>query len=316
MQTERFYWYVRVPVTGSGELPTKAGAALLGLALVAGGCVSYDPNGLDPLTSTSLPDSSSSDETTLADSSSLGEGDTTLSLDLDVVYVPNTCYIADPEADGNEVSCDLAHTIEIYDVFFLPDDTDPALLLERATEVCSTAFLDRTGVHISFANIYSRRWIRPTPESWHLGSRDVVCYVEYPVPVDVRFEEVDPLRAFGKLSVFGLEVGGCVAEYDASVVSFDLVSCDEPHEAEVFVAQDLPDESYPGSATLEEIADELCFGEQFAAFIGVPYADSVFFALRLFPAEQTWSDGDRAISCVVVAEGKEQITGPLAGSNR
>lgn len=120
----------------------------------------------------------------------------------------------------------------------------------------------------------------------------------------------------GDVSVFELEVGDCLAEFQdaAELTSIEASPCSEPHSDEVFAAGTIPDGDFPGREAVETAAQDICLAE-FEDFVGLPYEDSVLDVGYLTPTEQSWSDGDRAVLCTIY-DPAEEVTGSLRGAER
>lgn len=227
-----------------------------------------------------------------------------LSTDPDRVYRAGTCFLPiEGQPDAVEVRCDAPHTIEIYGVRALPGGPEaPYPGLEAAVELCNQDFMAIMGIGLGLATVYERSVLRPSEQTWVTGERDVTCYVVYPSEVPLPMVEVDPLRNFGRISIYGLAKGDCFVDFNPSQSSFELLDCQEPHDAEVFVSSPLPPGPYPGTEAVDQIADDLCFGDRFEEFVGLAYADSAIFSLRSRPTEETWNLGDRTINCILTDE--------------
>lgn len=240
-----------------------------------------------------------------------------LSTDPGAVYAAGSCHIA-PSADAQtiEVPCERPHTIEVYAVGSLPGDPgDPAAPFQgrtTAVELCDREFRAITGVGLGLATVLERSVLRPSEETWLAGERDVTCYVAYPEPVVGPLVGVDPVRSFGRVSIYGLRAGDCLVDFDGGATDYGLVDCAAPHDAEVFADLPIEGDAYPGEAELDRRADELCFGRPFEEFVGVAYEDSTILALRSRPTAESWALGDRTIRCILTDELVR--TGSFAGS--
>ena len=261
------------------------------------------------------------DESDASDSGigSLSDGDVVdegpdLSTDPDLVFFPGTCFTENPSGgDAIEVRCDEPHEIEVYAIVDLPGgEGAPFQGLDVAIELCNQDFMQITGVGLGLATVYRRSVLRPSEETWADGERDVTCYVAYPEAVTRSMVDVNPVRDFGLVSVYGFEVGDCFIDFDESETTFTAVSCDEPHDAEVFIDFEYPEGPYPGDVELDAMAEELCFGDTFEDFVGRDYQSSSVFSLRSRPNEDTWVLGDRTINCVLTDELVR--TGSFAGT--
>ncbi len=224
-----------------------------------------------------------------------------LSTDPNIVYRVGMCYQArNPGAVPNEVPCSEPHTIEIYGVRQLPGQAGaPFVGREAAVGVCNEDFLAVTGTALDLATIFERSVLRPSEETWAAGERDVICYVAYPEPTTEALATINPLRSFGKVSLYGLLRGDCLIDFDDSQTSFTLAACSDPHDAEVFAESRFDAGPYPGDDTVAAVADELCFGQSFEDFVGTPHATSIVRSLRSKPTPETWDLGFRAVTCLL-----------------
>lgn len=118
--------------------------------------------------------------------------------------------------------------------------------------------------------------------------------------------------------VLDLEVGQCLTDTasDDQVSSVPVVDCSEPHTGEIFALPQLPDGDFPGEQAISDQADQLCAGQAFQDYVGVPYQDSDIYYSTLVPSTETWDDGDREIVCILAAQDGSSSTGSLRGANR
>lgn len=114
---------------------------------------------------------------------------------------------------------------------------------------------------------------------------------------------------------YALFVGECLDGLASGVIADDsFVDCAGPHTYEVYSTFAVADGAFPGDDALGNAAFEGCDAE-FESFVGVPYGDSTLDWEYVGPTEQTWSDGDRSISCILYDPAGE-VTGSLEGSAR
>lgn len=142
-------------------------------------------------------------------------------------------------------------------------------------------------------------WLIPTVESWSAGDRAVTCILE--------------ADAF-----FAPEPGQCVATGDlGGVLPEDVVTCSNPHFAEVFHTFDHPGSSYPGDAAMRDLATRECLSA-FNGYVGIDYENSVFYEYDLSPTAATWKlAGDRTIVCYLGSDNLDELlVGGARGSNR
>jgi hypothetical protein len=126
-----------------------------------------------------------------------------------------------------------------------------------------------------------------------------------------------------EVSVFDLEIGDCftAATSDGDtgplVTTAEVVSCDEPHLAEVILIDEIDagdDEPFPGVEARDEAAEELC-QPAFTDYVGTPLAASELGLLWLAPTDESWTDqGDRAVTCAVQSLDGDPLTGSVEGS--
>jgi hypothetical protein len=127
------------------------------------------------------------------------------------------------------------------------------------------------------------------------------------------------------VDAFDIEVGDCIvypeetsAEQSTETTDapseIETVSCDQPHDSEVYTVFDLPDGDFPGDEEVVAAADERCAGD-FESFVGNSYDNSVLDIEYFFPSEESWSfDGDREVACMVYHLEGEQLTGSAKAS--
>lgn len=120
----------------------------------------------------------------------------------------------------------------------------------------------------------------------------------------------------GEQDVFALKVGDCINTSGAGEVeTVPVVDCAEPHDQEIFAATNLTGDTFPGDTVVSDELDAFCMGDVFTDFIGLPYADSIFYTSGFYPTAASWENGDRELLCTVGNE-NAQTTGTLAGINQ
>jgi hypothetical protein len=131
----------------------------------------------------------------------------------------------------------------------------------------------------------------------------------------------------GSDDVFSLVVGDCFndaevgIEGDEPVDSVDIVDCDDPHEREVYARMEFEgdDDDYPGETAVTDEGDVFCYDE-YEDFVGISYDDSTLFFVTFYPTEDSWSEGDRELLCMISEydENDEvvKVEGSLEGSER
>jgi len=118
------------------------------------------------------------------------------------------------------------------------------------------------------------------------------------------------------VSRYALNVGDCVNVYDELDV-ITRVPCEEPHEREVFHAEQHPaphGEPYPGDREMQRYALSVCYA-QFEAFAGTLYEVSRLDIGAITPNKTNFEDSKaryRGITCYV----QDASRAPLVGSMR
>ncbi|RKS10399.1 putative regulator of septum formation [Nocardiopsis sp. Huas11] len=125
----------------------------------------------------------------------------------------------------------------------------------------------------------------------------------------------------GDNNVFDLNVGDCFIDSEMEAVlggeevtEIPLVDCAEPHDSEFFVSHEMAEGEFPGMQAINDEATELCEGQAFTDFVGVPWEESALYAYPLTPTEDSWNRiDDREILCYVYNP-DEMVTGTMQGA--
>jgi hypothetical protein len=142
------------------------------------------------------------------------------------------------------------------------------------------------------------------------------CSLFSPAEVDLTDrDEAGEIVGEGTLGVFSFEVGDCLNELDiepaeeAEVVDASGVPCDDPHVYEVYYEESLE------GLSLQEIKDaqpQIC-EDEFEEFVGMSYWDTSLEITYLFPTEESFSQGDKSIQCLVSTGDLSMVAGSLRG---
>ena len=54
--------------------------------------------------------------------------------------------------------------------------------------------------------------------------------------------------------------------------------------------------------------------DTFETYVGIPYDQSQYDATTLTPTENSWAQGDHAITCFLMSKDGSQLTGSLKGA--
>ena len=134
------------------------------------------------------------------------------------------------------------------------------------------------------------------------------------------------------LVVLGLALAACstslddLAEGDCfddptelQVQSVPLLSCEEPHDNEVFALFALvggSDAPYPGDLEVAEDANILCLGD-FESYVGVSYFDSSLDIAHFTPTRESWDEtGDRGVVCALYNIDFEKLVESVKGTGQ
>jgi hypothetical protein len=114
----------------------------------------------------------------------------------------------------------------------------------------------------------------------------------------------------GGLGAFVLRVGDCVQLPDEmEVVSVEGVPCSTPHDAEVYARFDLPELDSFDADEVGALSDEGCF-DRWSDAIGTVYEDDPDLDYTLLePTAESWTEGDREVSCLVTSVDGDPLTG-------
>ena len=123
-------------------------------------------------------------------------------------------------------------------------------------------------------------------------------------------------------NVSSLKVGDCYNGPMTStgehieVTDVELVSCDDPHENEVYAVFELPDSTWKGDDYVFKQAEIGCLA-RFKTFVGIEYELSTLWADVLYPLEKHWKEiDDRRVTCSVTQESGMKVSGSAKGSRR
>lgn len=119
------------------------------------------------------------------------------------------------------------------------------------------------------------------------------------------------------VNIFSVKTGDCLMATDETgeITQATVVPCEEPHDEEVFYEFTLPDGEFDIEA-VDATAQDACYNENYANFVGVPYEESALEVWYLTPTQQTWDQlDDRLVQCIITDPGV-QTTGSLEGVAR
>jgi hypothetical protein len=109
-------------------------------------------------------------------------------------------------------------------------------------------------------------------------------------------------------AVFGLRPGQCVNAGPNSL-SFTLVSCARPHDAEVFARFSLPAAAWPGSAAVRQEAGDGC-ASRLNGYLNPQLASIGLTQEYVYPNHAAWEASQRTVVCEV-SSGNGRLTGSV-----
>lgn len=137
-------------------------------------------------------------------------------------------------------------------------------------------------------------------------------------PSETQLETEASTEVVETASVLELAVGTCVNDAEtplgADLAEVPTVSCDEPHDSELYAIVSATDGPYPGVDTLVGEGQDKCQAV-FAEFVGIDFRSSLLDYHFYYPTPSSWAQGDRSIYCMVIDPGLKVI-GTLQGAKR
>ena len=114
-----------------------------------------------------------------------------------------------------------------------------------------------------------------------------------------------------------LQVGDCFSfnnnDSETQVGDVEVVDCSAPHLYEVYSNYQIPQSTFPDENTMKSEQYTACH-DTFETYVGTPHDQSQYGASALTPSEDSWDQGDHAITCILMAKDGSQITGSLKGA--
>jgi len=127
-----------------------------------------------------------------------------------------------------------------------------------------------------------------------------------------------PTPTVGNLQLSQLRVGDCLSGANMELNTSDpwpkltlAVPCNQPHTAEVFLANDnfWPQNTpFPGASGISKDGNAAC-NSAFQAYVGITYKRSIYTWTNIIPDATTWPTGDRALHCVAYFSTPKQPAG-------
>ena len=134
---------------------------------------------------------------------------------------------------------------------------------------------------------------------------------ERPQPTDTPYAEGRTIHPTE------LQVGDCFSfnndDSSTQVSDVEVVDCSAPHLYEVYSNYQIPQSTFPDENTMKSEQYTACH-DTFETYVGVPYDQSQYDATTLNPTENSWAQGDHAITCFLMSKDGSQLTGSLKGA--
>lgn len=130
-----------------------------------------------------------------------------------------------------------------------------------------------------------------------------------------RRGDTGAITGAGDLSVFELQVGDCfdVTTDGTELESVRAIPCDEAHTYEAFWSGNYAGDVQPAEAEYVAWLEDQCL-PAFETYVGLAYADSVFYTSSLSPTVESWADGDRSFTCYLHNQDESPMTGSARGA--
>jgi hypothetical protein len=157
-----------------------------------------------------------------------------------------------------------------------------------------------------------RSWVVIALTSVLLAGCQATDSIEEPEPELITEETTE------NTSVLSLELGSCVNDADtplsADLVEVPTVSCDEPHDSELYAIVSVDDGEYPGVDDLVTQGQTQCQA-LFTDFVGIDFRSSLLDFHFYYPTPSSWVHGDRSIYCMISDPGLT-VAGTLQDARR
>jgi hypothetical protein len=114
---------------------------------------------------------------------------------------------------------------------------------------------------------------------------------------------------YKKSAVFSLKTGQCI---DPNGQAATIISCNAPHDAEVFATFSLPGSTWPGTTAVSAAASSGC-STRLTGYLNPQLAISLA-STYIYPDSVAWKAGTRTVICEVRAT-SGQLTGSVRGAS-
>ena len=77
-----------------------------------------------------------------------------------------------------------------------------------------------------------------------------------------------------------------------------------------------PGETFPGADALLAYAADVCLGQPFTDYVGIPRGQSQLTEFEIVPEAEAWAEGRRGLVCAVDNADRSPLTASVKGSAR
>jgi hypothetical protein len=114
---------------------------------------------------------------------------------------------------------------------------------------------------------------------------------------------------YRQAAIFSVRAGDCI-DVPASGTVVHVVSCADPHDAEIFGTFQLAGGTWPGDSTARQQAASGC-ESRLSSYLNPQLDTSNLTQSYVYPGQQAWTSGQRTVVCEV-----RSASGQLTGSVR
>lgn len=108
----------------------------------------------------------------------------------------------------------------------------------------------------------------------------------------------------GSVQATSIKTGDCIADAPAdgaNVLRLPKVSCDEPHEGEVYAMIRVSGNTFPGQTAMQNEYEQRCVSA-LDAYAPDATSDPGLSSFLLYPSRETWDRGDRDVACIAITQ--------------
>ncbi|MGZ4513636.1 MAG: septum formation family protein [Mycobacterium sp.] len=110
----------------------------------------------------------------------------------------------------------------------------------------------------------------------------------------------------GSVQATNIKTGDCIADAPAdgaNVTRLPKVSCDEPHEGEVYAMIRVSGDTFPGQTAMQSEYEQRCMSA-LESYAPDAANDPGISGFLLYPSQETWDRGDRDVACIAITTDK------------